>query len=211
MKGLLLKDLYMMIKYCKYPFFISVLFIAFSLVGTNNSFFMFPCIICGMIPMNILGYDEKSRWEQYSGTLPYTKAQIVSSKYLMALLIQLAVMLITVTSHGIKMGLNGEFQFNDLAVIMLINIVAFTLPSICLPFIFKFGAENGRLAFTIMMFVWFAVVAVLSFGVTELPEADLSIEFKPLEFLSIACLIAAAAYAISWLLSIAFYKRRELG
>ena len=85
MKGLLLKDLYMVVKYCKAYLLIAVVFLAVSLMGSDNLFFIFyPCLLCGMIPVNLLAYDERSRWPQYCGTLPYTKGQIVSGKYLMA-------------------------------------------------------------------------------------------------------------------------------
>ena len=89
MKGLLLKDWYMMKKYCRSYVLIAVVFIALSLVSSGNMFFVFyPCLLCGIIPVNLLGYDERSRWMQYSGTLPYTKRQIVSAKYLIGLLAQ---------------------------------------------------------------------------------------------------------------------------
>ena len=83
MKGLLLKDWYMMKQYCRtYPV-IAVAFMALSLVDSDNLFFVFyPCLLCGMIPVTLLGYDERSGWVQYSGTMPYTKIQIDSEKYL---------------------------------------------------------------------------------------------------------------------------------
>ena len=93
MKGLLLKDWYMMKKYCRMYIFIAAVFIAVSLVNNGNMFFVFyPCLLCGMIPVNLLGYDERSRWMQYSGTMPYTKTQIVSGKYLVGLLAQLTML-----------------------------------------------------------------------------------------------------------------------
>jgi len=90
MKGLLLKEWYMMKKYCKAYLLSSVVFIAVSLFSSDSLFFVFyPCLLCGMIPVYLLAYDERSRWMQYSGTLPYTKAQIVCGKYLIGLLAQL--------------------------------------------------------------------------------------------------------------------------
>lgn len=63
MKGLLLKDWYMMKKYCRAYLLIAVVFIAVSLFSNDNMFFVFyPCLLCGMIPVNLLAYDERSRW-----------------------------------------------------------------------------------------------------------------------------------------------------
>ena len=89
MKGLFLKDWYMMKKYCRAYIVIAAVFIAVSVVSDDNMFFVFyPCMLCGMIPVNLLGYDERSHWVQYSGSLPYTKTQIVSAKYLIGLFAQ---------------------------------------------------------------------------------------------------------------------------
>ena len=96
MKGLLLKDWYMVKTYCRAYLLIAVVFIALSFFSDNNMFFVFyPCLLCGMIPVNLLAYDERSRWTQYSGTLPYTKTQIVSGKYLIGLFAQLAILIAT--------------------------------------------------------------------------------------------------------------------
>ena len=110
MKGLLLKDLYMMKKYCKSYLLITVVFIAVSFASSENLFFTFyPCLLCGMIPVNLLGYDERSRWLQYSETMPYTKGQIVSGKYLIGLGTQIAVLLITGIAQAIRMSVSGTF------------------------------------------------------------------------------------------------------
>lgn len=41
MKGLLLKDLYMVVKYCKAYLLIAVVFLAVSLMGSDNLIFIF--------------------------------------------------------------------------------------------------------------------------------------------------------------------------
>ena len=58
MKGLLLKDLYMTMKYCRTYLLIAVVFIAVSFGGGDSLIFIFyPCLFCGMIPVSLLGYD----------------------------------------------------------------------------------------------------------------------------------------------------------
>ena len=66
MKGLLLKDWYMMKQYCRYYLFCAVGFTALSVISSGNMFFVFyPCLLCGMIPVNLIGYDERSRLNIY--------------------------------------------------------------------------------------------------------------------------------------------------
>ena len=153
MKGLLLKDWYMMKKYCKSYIIIAVAFTVLSLASKGNMFFVFyPCLLCGMIPVNLLGYDERSRWMQYSGTMPYTKAQLVSAKYLIGLFSQTTMLVVMGIAQGIKTTVSGEFVFNDFIVLMLMMLITATLTSsISLPFIFKLGVEKGRTAYYLMI------------------------------------------------------------
>ena len=208
MKGLLLKDWYMMKKYCRAYLLIAAVFTAFSLFSNDNLFFIFyPCLLCGMIPVNLLGYDERSRWMQYSGTMPYTKTQIVSAKYLIGLFAQLTMLLVTGIAQGIKMIVGGNFVFGEFAVLMLLLLTMATLTSsISLPFIFKLGVEKGRTAYYIMIgFVCGASVLASNFLMGQL-----STEIQPNGVLSVLAVVGIGVYILSWYLSIVFFKKREI-
>lgn len=208
MKGLLLKDWYMMKKYCRSYIFITTAFIALALFSSDNMFFIFyPCLLCGMIPVNLLGYDERSRWMQYSGTLPYTKTQIVSAKYLIGLLAQAALLIVTGVSQGIKMAAAGNFVFGEFVVLMLLMLIVATLTSsISLPFIFKLGVEKGRTAYYVMIgFVCGASVLASSYF-----RGQFVAEIKPNLILVILAVVGIGTYILSWYMSIVFYKKREI-
>ncbi|MBE5893009.1 MAG: ABC-2 transporter permease [Lachnospiraceae bacterium] len=208
MKGLLLKDWYMMKKYCKNYIFITAIFIAVSLVNEDNLFFVFyPCLLCGMIPVNLLGYDERSRWLQYSGTLPYTKTQLVSVKYLIGLMAQASVLIVTGLVQGIKMIINGTFVLGDFIVLLLLLLTmsAFT-SSISLPFIFKLGVEKGRTAYYVMI----GFVCGASVLASSLLRGQMQTRIQPNLLLAVPAVAGMSVYALSWYLSIVFYKKREL-
>ena len=208
MKGLLLKDWYMMQKYCKMYLLIAVVFIATSLVNSDNLFFAFyPCLLCGMIPVNLLGYDERSRWIQYSSTLPYRKAQIVSAKYLIGLFAQVAMLLATGIAQGVKMAISGTFVLDDFMVLLLLLLIISTLTSsISLPFIFKLGVEKGRTAYYVMV----GFVCGASAFASHLFGEQLQTEIQPNLLLALLSLVGIGGYALSWYLSIVFFKKREL-
>lgn len=208
MKGLLLKDLYMMKKYCKAYLLITVVFIAVSFASSENLFFVFyPCLLCGMIPVNLLGYDERSRWLQYSETMPYTKSQIVSGKYLIGLGTQVAVLLVTGIAQAIRMSVSGAFVLGEyLVLMMLLLFMTLLASSITLPFMFKLGVEKGRMAYYIMI----GVVCAGSIISSNLLLAGIQTEMKLNGILPIICLFGIGIYALSWYLSIVFYKKREL-
>ena len=207
MKGLLLKDFYMMKKYCRvYPIFV-VVFTAAALVSYDNLFCVFyPCVLCAMLPVSLLGYDERSRWIQYSGTLPYTKAQIVSSKYLIGLSAQIIVILVTGITQGVKISMNGGFRINDLIVLMLTMLIIGSFSSICLPFIFKWGTEKGRIAYYVMI----GFVCAGGFIISSLLKEGWKAEIHSNILLIGLALVGIGIYALSWYLSIVFYKNREI-
>ncbi|MGM9624923.1 MAG: ABC-2 transporter permease, partial [Eubacteriales bacterium] len=189
--------------------FIAALFLALSLAGTDsdNLFFVFyPCMLCGMIPVNLLAYDERSRWIPYCGTLPYTKAQIVSAKYLIGLSAQTAMLVTTGIAHGIKMHGNGNFVWNDFIMLMLMLLIVSVLSSsISLPFIFRLGVEKGRNAYYAMIgFV--CAAGILASG---LYQGKLQTRMQPNAVLIILAAVGIGVYILSWYLSVVFYKKRE--
>ncbi len=208
MKGLLLKDLYMMKKYCKAYLLITIVFIAVSFASSENLFFVFyPCLLCGMIPVNLLGYDERSRWLQYSETMPYTKAQIVSGKYLIGLGTQVAVLLFTGIAQAIRMSINGTFLLGEyLVLMMLLLIMSLLASSITLPFMFKLGVEKGRMGYYIMI----GIVCAGSIIASNLLSDAFGIQIESNGILPIICIVGIGIYALSWYISIVFYKKREI-
>ena len=210
MKGLLLKDFYVARKHCKVFVIIMAVFMAISFAGDGDLFFLiYPCFLTGMIPVTLLSYDEHSRWSEYSGTLPCSREQIVSEKYVVGIIIQAAVMIIAGAAQAVKMSFNGGFELSGF--MMLIGTIALVQSlslSVCLPFIFKLGIEKGRIAYYFVIGFMCAVSAFASsLSVTGL-KIDLN-RANP-NFIALAMLLlAAASYAVSWRLSVNFYEARR--
>ncbi|MGN0518125.1 MAG: ABC-2 transporter permease [Acutalibacteraceae bacterium] len=208
MKGLLLKDFYMTKKYCKAYLFMAIVFILVSFVSHENLFFVFyPCLLCGMIPVNLLAYDERSHWMQYSGTLPYTKGQIVSCKYIIGLIVQIAVLIATGVSQAVVMNINGLFQLNDFIMLMqMLLIMATVTSSISLPFMFKLGVEKGRIAY----YVTIGAACAGGLVASDLFKTNSQTNIGLYSILPILSIIGIGIYALSWYLSIVFFNKREL-
>ena len=208
MKGLLLKDFYMLRKYCKVYLLLALVFVFASLSGTQNLFFIFyPCMVCSMLPANLLAYDEKSRWLQYSETLPYSKKQLVSVKYLIGLILQGSMLILTAIVQAIVMHLDHVFDLkNYLVLMMLLLTMSLISSSITLPFMFKWGVERGRISYYLMI----ALVCFGSVAIANATEKGLLAKINPNGVLIAVCLVSIALYALSWCLSIVFYKKREV-
>ena len=210
MKGLLLKDFYMTAKYCRSYLLIGIVFIAVSFAGpeSQNMFFVFyPCLLCGMIPVNLLAYDERSRWLEYSGTLPYTKAQLVSAKYLVGVIAQGIMLLAVGIAQAVRMQLAGSFRLGEYGMIMAaIFALATITSSISLPFMFRWGVEKGRIAYYCM--IGFVCAAGYLGSVFFAQGSAQTVSGR--EMLVLFLLAGTGIYAASWLASIALYQKREV-
>lgn len=208
MKGLIIKDLYMTVKYCKTNIIISLLFLFLSLANRESLFLSFyPAMLCGIIPTNLLAYDERSKWLHYSQTLPYTPAQIVSGKFIIGLIAQIAILILVGCGHAAVMISGGTFDIISFAVFMMLMLtMSLISSSISLPFIFKYGVEKGRLAYYVMV----GIVCGGSVAASKIMTESTAQEINLFGVLPIVCLIGIGIYALSWYFSVVFYKKREL-
>ena len=144
---------------------------------------------------------------QYSGTMPYTKAQIVSGKYVIGLLAQLTILLVMGVAQAVKMMIAGNFVLGEFVVLVLLMLIVSTLTSsIPLPFIFKLGVEKGRTAYYVMI----GFVCGASVLASSLFEGYFGTDIKPNLVLAILAVVGIGIYIFSWYMSIVFYKKREI-
>lgn len=205
MKGLFLKDFYMVIKYCRWHLLIVLIFILAITVGGENLFLgFFPCLLAGMIPATLLSYDEHSKWDMYCKGLPYKGAEVVSAKYLIGLCCQFFVMILTGIAFAVRMNILNEFDLREyLYSTILIQAVSGAASSLILPFLFKFGVDKGRVAY-------YCIMGTLAAGGVGLLKSGGSRAAAHTWTVPVICIVAIAVYAVSWLLSAAFYKKREV-
>lgn len=210
MKGLLLKDWYLLKKYFKSYLFVIAAFLVITFFSADDemgwTFSLYPCLICSMVPVSLLGLDEKSKWNKFSAVMPYTRSQLVSSKYLIGLIAQTAVIMFFAVMHLVVMVGNDEFDFGQYMTILLADfVVSIILPTVWLPLIFKFGIEKGRIFYLILIGVAGAAVASLGFV-----DIDPNTQINLSAIVYVLAVVTVALYALSWYISIVIYKKKEL-
>lgn len=97
MRALLMKDFYVLFKQMKL-FFVMILF--FSLIP-NQNMASFAAVYAGMLPFSALAYDEQSKWDQLAVTMPYSRRDLVLSKYVLGYLACGASMLLCLGITGL--------------------------------------------------------------------------------------------------------------
>lgn len=207
MKGLLRKDIYMAAKYYRAVFgMVAVFLLLMIFVDGSLLFLTYPVLLSGMLPVTLLSYDTHFKWEQYSGTLPYTRAQLVSAKYLMGLIFSGGVLLVCLVVLALRQIQGGGFDLDAfLAAGLLCFVLGVAAPAFLLPLAFKFGPEKGRLLFIVL-------IASLCGAGVALGQADFLSGLAMGNSTLVALVtvgVTLVLYLLSWRLSIHFYQKKE--
>lgn len=212
MKGLLLKDWYMLVKEVKYyvPFTVIYAMLA-AFTGMPIMFVMINVMLGSMIVKSLMAREEQNKWDRMAVNLPVTAREMVMEKYLIGLLGTFAT---NAASFLVLLAVRFAFQRNTELPLFPFFMIYMGFGAIYLagelPVLFKFGTANGRIVFMAVV----ALLAGVSAGVSSALNESVSLEngMQPAELLTVAAvllIIAAAAVAVSIRLSVSFYKKRE--
>ena len=207
MKGLLRKDIYMAAQYYRAVLLVVAVFLLLTIFGDGSLIFLaYPTMISGMLPITLLSYDTHFKWEQYSGTLPYTRAQLVTVKYLVGLIFSGGVLLVCLGVLALRQILGDGFDLDAfLGAGLLCFVLGVAAPAFLLPLAFKFGPEKGRLLFIVL-------IASLCGAGVALGQADFLSGLAMGNSTLVALVtvgVTLVLYLLSWRLSIHFYQKKE--
>lgn len=209
MKGLLLKDGYQTVSQMKTMYLTVAVVLVVWMFSTSDSYafpISYAAIFLGVLPVNLLGYDQNSGWVEYSLTLPVSKKVLVAEKYLVGLLCAAASVVIgglfvVVLSLRKGAALDGTALFfvgNGVNTILLMN-------GISLPLMYRFGAEKARMIY-ILTFAGFG--ALIAGGGALVDEFQTNGRFQASIGLGAALFVVVLVlYVLSWRLSVAWYGK----
>lgn len=209
MKGLLLKDRYQTVSQMKTMYLTVAVVLIVWMFSTSDSYafpISYAAIFLGVLPVNLLGYDQNSGWVEYSLTLPVSKKVLVAEKYLVGLLCAAASaviggLFVVVLSLRKGAALDGTALFfvgNGVNTILLMN-------GISLPLMYRFGAEKARMIY-ILTFAGFG--ALIAGGGVLVDEFQTNGRFQASIGLGAALFVVVLVlYLLSWRLSVAWYGK----
>lgn len=207
MKALIYKDLVALWKYLRTYLLLCAGFQLVSLVNDSSFLRFYPTILVATVPNTLLAYEERDKWDRLSLTLPVSRKTLVTSKYLVGLILLGGITLLSAATCLIHVMNDPEADLTGLFLELSVSAtLGLFVQCIVLPATFRLGAEKGRLVHAICMggsatLFFVAVTVVLSLGI---PESRLS--------LLVSILIPALLLLMlpaSWLLSVRFYEQRE--
>ena len=149
MKGLLLKDIYTLIKQLRSLFFV-LLFLSFVMSSYMYAFLIY---YAAMLPITAFAYDERSKWDELALTMPYSVQDLVGSKYLLGLCSVLAASVFSCILLPVSALIKGGSAYDPSGWIgiLFLALIALILMAINLPFTFLLGVEKGRIALCILL------------------------------------------------------------
>lgn len=217
MKGLLLKDAYIMWKNAKSTLLICAVFLVSGFFSSDVSFYtVFPCIMLGMMPITLLAYDENDRWSAYAAALPLSRAAVVKARYLIGLLLGVLVAalctcatVLTVPTAG---GIESALASAPMLTLGLLLAGSLLPTALLLPFAYKWSVAKARMAYLILTFGIVGAVSalVMNAGPASVGTSFSSFDFDPFGAGMALLLIVLGLYALSCGISIAIYRRRDL-
>lgn len=209
MKGLLLKDWYQVRTNMK-TMYLTVAFVLVIWVLSTSSAYVFPvsyaAIFLGILPVNLLTYDQSVGWVEYGRTFPVSKKTLVAEKYLIGLFCAAAAVVIGglfVTVIPLRTGTTPDkdalsLLAGSVCAILLIN-------GISLPLLYRFGAEKARMIYVL---TFAGLGALLGGGGAVMDELQQNGPGSvPLWLAAVLLLAVLALYAVSWRVSVAWYGK----
>lgn len=216
MKGLLIKD-FKIVAHNWWPYLLVIIpFVVMSAIFDGAFYPAFLLVFSSVIPMNLITVDEKYRWQNYANCLPYSRKEIVASRYIIGAIITAGTIVINIAIQGTKIiaeyGLSVSVVSRIAALTSLFLILGSLIPNIVLPFLFKFGVEKAKVMYTILLFFTGAFTGVITsiFGNMNLIKFITKISEQPVYLLiGIGLLFVLLCWGISFAVSVHEYEKRD--
>lgn len=211
MKGLVYKDL-IAIKTSIMPMiFLMAIFIVTGIIsGTGAmSFTIMAAVLNMMIPLTCAGYDEQCGWNVFGTALPVSRTKMVLARYMTGMTILLSNLLIILVVDIIMFAAYGQpTALSHYGIIATLSLFTNALMN---PVIYKFGVHIGSIIIAVMYSVPACLFALLTISAPEGPFEVLQLIADGAEQIPFAPILAILAvfYALSILLSISIYKKKD--
>ena len=200
----MLKDLLNLRPMTKTLVFMFLIFgIVFIPMGNTMTVYFLLMIFAALLPMTSLTMDDMAKWDRYALTMPVTRKDIVTSKYLMTIIF-FCVAIRDFGNHCRCFVLSdaGELRLRSGSSFSSVHLAVF-YGSLLFPLLYKFGSEKARY----MMFVLMAVIGILLVGWFALFGESLTGNL--LIYILITAVVSVAAFIASYFVSVRLYEKKE--
>lgn len=143
MKALLLKDYFVITKTSKLALIILPLMV---LMG-GGAIASLVVLMGVAFSISTIGYDEQSKWNEMAVMMPYTRTDMVLSKYLFGYLSIAGAAMVFTVIHLLVSGFRREKTPEIIPVLLISVAVGLIMLAVDIPIVLRFGSQKGRLVF----------------------------------------------------------------
>lgn len=217
MKGLLIKDFYLL-KHMKQGFLMIVLLcIGFGFIYESPTFLIsYMTLMTSIFMLSTIGFDEQDNGMSFLFSMPVSRKGYVKEKYVFGILVTcISMIVVTLFSCVIFRVRNIGYHFEEIGGTMLGSFVtAMLVLAVMIPIQIKFEAEKSRVALMIAMGCAF-LLAFLLVKLAKMVEFDVSAVMDritaagPAVMVGIGCIAAVVLVGISMMISMHIMKKKE--
>lgn len=216
MRGLLRKDCYYLASYAR----LYLLWALFLCLTTGPAGGAYALMLAVALPRSTIAADER-RWDRFAAALPCGAERMVGSKYLLWGLCAAAGAALTAASFrmtaaaraairqvlGKRAILNYSIGWRDVLAYTLLEVgLAALAAALALPLYYRFGVRGAQIWINLLV-MGFLLTAGIGLFNTLYPLSP----WEKAAAIGGVLALAAAALALSFRLSVRFYRRRVRG
>ena len=182
------------------------LYVSYTFLFDMNMSFLLPFMGL-MVCISLFTYDDFNNWHSYATTLPNGKKNVVKARYFISIFLILIMSLICILFSFILSSFKTNFSF-DFSGFLGCVFSIIVMMSILYPFLFKFGAEKGRIIMMCFGFIVFGIFILLSKVFSIQIPVNLLLFFDKY-LLLIVISLSVIFIGVSYIVSKKIYFKRE--
>lgn len=219
MKGLLYKDLTLLLRSYKNNLLLLVVLYGAFVLFTGETYMAYALtVLCSLYTSSTINFDEQSHWDAYARTLPVTPAQIVGSKYLLNVLFTVvgaaaaAVMIALIPLTGAAPGDPAECA----AGITACACVSLLMSALLMPVSYRWGGARARSYMVAIIFAIIFLGILMGQLMSEAAKAALANSLAGFSsgsvwaFIVVMLAVTLVLYAVSYTICVGIYRKKEV-
>ena len=218
MKAMLYAD-WMNLRRSMKALLVVVLVMVLASATTGNGLTFIPFIltmVSFLVPSTLMTTDHNYGWDKLSLSLPVSRKDVVSSKFTVSLLFNLALFVLAAVCLAGLSGVFGDVLSENMLVLLGCEAAGLALTGIELALILRFGTDRGR--YFLIAVVWVPIILLTVIkkhpAFNKLVQAVGGMDSWSVgqlaAFFGGLVIVGAIVYAVCWRIGVGIYRKREL-
>lgn len=212
MKGLILKELYLIKSFSKQYVLLMVLMGAWSVFVHNISFVAIYVMVLGSsMVLSTTSMDEAVSFHKFAVTMPVNARTLVKSKYVILFLtVGVGELLVWLFSAAVNLLPTGSMEIVGMEGMIVTGCLFLSANAASIPVMFKVGVTKSRYTYLIVMVVIGGVI-LGGYNASKLAGLSLDDMLTEMEWaLNLtAVILAAVIVAVSYFISVKIVQKKE--